>query len=75
MIAMLFVGALFRANAGYAIDSYRYLHVSIETPWMIFLFLLVAVLVPFILIIALMWHGHLRKSLDKSTAKSRDDEA
>src|SRR5271154_2851213 len=25
-------------DLGFAIDSYRYLHVSIETPWMIFLF-------------------------------------
>lgn len=46
---------LLHANAGFAIDSYRYLHVSIETPWMIFLFLLVAVFVPFILMVILMW--------------------
>lgn len=46
---------LLYADAGFAIDSYRYLHVSIETPWMIFLFLLVAVFVPFILMVALMW--------------------
>ncbi len=42
-------------GTAFAIDSYRYLHVSIETPWMIFLFLLVAVFVPFILMVALMW--------------------
>jgi len=46
---------LLHANAGFAIDSYRYLHVSIETPWMIFLFLLIAVFVPFILMVILMW--------------------
>ena len=46
---------LLHANTGFAIDSYRYLHVSIETPWMIFLFLLVAVFVPFILMLVLMW--------------------
>jgi hypothetical protein len=46
---------LSHANSGFAIDSYRYLHVSIETPWMIFLFLLVAVFVPFILMVVLMW--------------------
>jgi hypothetical protein len=46
---------LLRANPGFAIDSYRYLHVSIETPWMIFLFLLVAVFVPFVLMLVLMW--------------------
>jgi hypothetical protein len=46
---------LLRAPAALAIDSYRYLHVSIETPWVIFLFLLVAVFVPFILMLVLMW--------------------
>ncbi len=46
---------LLYADTGFAIDSYRYLHVSIETPWMIFLFLLAAVFVPFILMVALMW--------------------
>ena len=46
---------LVHANTALAIDSYRYLHVSIETPWMIFLFLLVAVFVPFILMVVLMW--------------------
>ena len=46
---------LLHAGAAFAIDSYRYLHVSIETPWMIFLFLLVAVFVPFILMVVLMW--------------------
>jgi hypothetical protein len=50
-----FVLMLLHANTGFAIDSYRYLHVSIETPWMIFLFLLVAVFVPFVLLVVLMW--------------------
>jgi hypothetical protein len=49
-----------QTNTSLAVDSYRYLHVSIETPWMIFLFLLVAVFVPWILILVLMWRrpGH-----------------
>lgn len=40
---------------GFAIDSYRYLHVSIETPWTIFLFLLMMMFIPFVLMVALMW--------------------
>ena len=36
-------------------DSYRYLHVTIETPWMIFLLLLPIVLSPFILMAILYW--------------------
>ena len=46
---------LLHADTGLAIDSYRYLHVSIETPWMIFLFLLIAVFIPFVLMVVLMW--------------------
>ncbi|MGO9425744.1 MAG: hypothetical protein ACLP6Z_10165 [Steroidobacteraceae bacterium] len=55
---------LLYAGSAFAIDSYRYLHVSIETPWMIFLFLLVAVFVPFILMVALMWRGPKHKPDD-----------
>jgi hypothetical protein len=54
---------LLHANTGFAVDSYRYLHVSIETPWMIFLFLLVAVFVPFILMVVLMWWRAMRKPI------------
>jgi len=44
------------AAPAWALDSYRYLHVTIETPWMIFLFLLVIVLSPFILMAVLYWY-------------------
>ena len=40
----------------HAVDSYRYLHVTIETPWMIFLFLLCIVLFPFVLTAILHWY-------------------
>lgn len=43
-------------------DSYRYMHVTIDTPWMIFVFLLFAVLLPFILMAILYWHNAMRKS-------------
>lgn len=41
--------------AAHAQDSYRWLTVTIETPWMIFLFLLPLVLVPLILMAILYW--------------------
>jgi len=44
-----------------AVDSYRYAHVTIETPWLIFLFLLVIILLPFILSAILYWHFATRK--------------
>lgn len=43
------------APAAHAADSYRWLTVTIETPWMIFLFLLPLVLVPLILMAILYW--------------------
>jgi len=48
-----------------ALDSYRYLHVSIETPWAIFLFLLPIVLSPFILMIVLYWRQAVRKAREE----------
>ena len=70
-IAAVLALALLHAEAVFAIDSYRYLHVSIETPWMIFLFLLVAVFVPFILMVVLMW----RRPADKPHTATKPDEA
>jgi hypothetical protein len=56
-----------RAGSSLAVDSYRYMHVTIETPWMIFLFLLVAVFMPFVLMLVLMWR---RRPTQKPTDES-----
>jgi hypothetical protein len=40
----------------YAVDSYRFLHVHIDTLWYIFLFLLGVIFVPCILLAVLTWH-------------------
>lgn len=53
---LLFVlASLLLTNTALAVDSYRYMHVTIDTPWHIFLFLLVIVLSPFILMAILYW--------------------
>jgi len=39
----------------WAVDSYRYLHVSIDTPWSIFVFLFFLVFAPMILAVVLYW--------------------
>ncbi len=44
-----------------AVNSYRFLHVTIDTPWHIFLFLLIGIFAPFILMVVLMWRHSLRK--------------
>ena len=49
-----------------AVDSYRYLHVTIDTPWAIFLFLLPIVLSPFILMAILYWRFAGRKNSQQS---------
>jgi hypothetical protein len=48
-------------DSSYALDSYRFLHVTIETPWAIFIFLLFTIFVPFILMAALVWRYAERK--------------
>jgi hypothetical protein len=50
------------SGSAWALDSYRYLHVSIDTPWAIFIFLLPIVLSPFILMAILYWHFAGRRS-------------
>ena len=46
---------LFSSNVFAATDSYRWLHVTIDTPWAIFIFLLPMVLLPAVLMAFLYW--------------------
>ena len=46
----------------YAADSYRFLHVTIDTPWAIFIFLLFIVMFPFVLMAILYWYFAFQKS-------------
>lgn len=49
-------------DSSYALDSYRFLHVTIETPWAIFIFLLFTIFAPFILMAILAWRYAERKA-------------
>ncbi len=49
-----------------SVDSYRFLHVTIATPWYLFIFLLGGVLSPFLLMAALVWYSVVRKAKLKS---------
>jgi hypothetical protein len=51
------------ANA--AVDSYRYLHVTIETPWIIFLILAPMVLAPLALMGIMVWRFAERRKEDE----------
>ncbi len=49
------IASLALASPAWSLDSYRYLHVSIETPWRIFLFLIIGIFAPFIVLAYLYW--------------------
>jgi len=49
------------APARASVNSYRFLHVTIDTPWHIFLFLMMGIFAPFILMVVLMWRNSTRK--------------
>lgn len=57
-----------------AADSYRYLHVTIDTPWMIFIFLLIIIMVPFVLMAVLYWYFAFKKSDTKPVVESIQSE-
>ena len=47
---------LLQSKASFALDSYRYLHVSLDTLWYIFIGLAVVILFPFLLMAYLAWY-------------------
>ncbi len=45
-----------------AVDSYRFAHVTIATPWYIFIFLLMGIFAPFVLMAVLAWRNAIRRA-------------
>ena len=71
ILALAGLSGAFSAEA--SVDSYRFLHVTISTPWYLFIFLLGGVFSPFILMAVLAWYSAIRKSnrkADDSVPKS-----
>lgn len=60
-----FIVSIMPLASAQAVDSYRYAHVTIDTPWNIFLFLLVIILLPFILMAVLHWHFAVKSAKEK----------
>lgn len=56
------VSLVVASSAQAQVDSYRYMHVTIDTPWYIFLFLMMMVFIPFVLMAVLAWKNAIRKS-------------
>ena len=66
--AALAISAMWMPVSAWAVDSYRWFHVTIETPWAIFIFLLPMVVAPLVLMVVLYWRFALRPS-DKNDRK------
>lgn len=71
-IGLIFL-SLFSVDALAATDSYRWLHVTIETPWFIFIFLLPMVLLPAILMAVLYWKFAGKKKEEKAKKKVEEN--
>jgi len=67
---ILLMVALLLSTPAFALDSYRFLHVTIETPWIIFIFLFFLVFAPMILMAILYWRYAFSKKDDQE-----DDDA
>lgn len=61
LIAILLLSMSWASQSYAVVDSYRYLHVTVQTPWTIFLFLLAGILAPFLLMGVLVWRFAGRK--------------
>jgi uncharacterized membrane protein YadS len=60
--SLVLSGLLGASSAQAAVDSYRFAHVTIATPWYIFIFLLMGIFAPFVLMAVLAWRSAMRKS-------------
>ncbi len=58
----ILVGSFWAASAQAEVDSYRFAHVTIATPWYIFIFLLMGVFAPFVLMVVIAWRNAARKA-------------
>ncbi len=65
--AALLLAAFWTGSAQAAVDSYHYLHVTIDTPWTIFLLLVPMVLAPLILMGVMVWRYAERRKGDEGT--------
>jgi uncharacterized membrane protein YadS len=58
---LILIGLVEAPFAQAAVDSYRFAHVTIATPWYIFIFLLMGIFAPFVLMAILAWRNAMRK--------------
>ena len=61
-MVLILTGLVVAPMAQAAVDSYRFAHVTIATPWYIFIFLLMGIFAPFVLMAVLAWRNAMRKT-------------
>jgi hypothetical protein len=71
-IILMLLGSFGTSPVLAAVDSYRFVHVTIATPWYIFIFLLMGVFVPFVLMAVLAWRNAARKSDQEAEDAGRE---
>jgi uncharacterized membrane protein YadS len=69
-VGLLVMGLAGVSSAQAAVDSYRFAHVTIATPWYIFIFLLMGVFAPFVLMVILAWRNAASKNSPEMTDAS-----
>jgi len=74
MVASILAGLLGTTQA-WAVDSYRYLHVTIDTPWTIFVFLFFLVFAPMILAVFLYWRSAMQRKDEEDEENTGDTNA
>jgi hypothetical protein len=72
-IILMLLGSVGTSPVLAAVDSYRFVHVTIATPWYIFIFLLMGVFVPFVLMAVLAWRNAARKSDQEAEDAGREN--
>ncbi len=63
-VPLMICGMAVASLAQAAVDSYRFAHVTISTPWYIFIFLMLGVFAPFVLMAILAWRNAMRKTTE-----------
>jgi len=72
-LTQLMAALLVASSNAWAVDSYRFLHVTIDTPWFIFIFLFFLVFSPMILSAIIHWRSALKRD-DEDEEKSDKEE-
>ncbi len=63
---------LFTGSNAWAVDSYRFLHVTIDTPWFIFIFLFFLVFSPMILSAVIHWRNALKRDEEDESSEKEE---